>query len=320
MYRPGETVRVKGWLRTIGAGPRGDVEAAAAVEGTVDWTLFDSRSNEVAKGDAPVDELGGFDLALDLPDTINLGPARLRLSTWDWSRHDHVFEVQEFRRPEFEVTAAASDGPFFVGDAATVTVSAAYYAGGALPGADVSWRVTATRRPVPPAEPRRLLLRALRALVAPRVDRGTASEREETLQASTDGSGVHRLRIDLEGGDPPRPPRRARRGHGHGREPPGLDGDGPISSSTPRSVYVGLRSRPGRSCRQGEPIAIDVIATDLDGLAIAGRPVRLRAERLDWEARRRRVEGGPQGRPRRGRSSSAADPVRTGFEPAEGGI
>ena len=27
MYRPGETVRVKGWLRRIGAGPRGDVEA-----------------------------------------------------------------------------------------------------------------------------------------------------------------------------------------------------------------------------------------------------------------------------------------------------
>ena len=27
MYRPGEEVRMKGWLRRLGAGPRGDVEA-----------------------------------------------------------------------------------------------------------------------------------------------------------------------------------------------------------------------------------------------------------------------------------------------------
>ena len=32
--------------------------------------------------------------------------------------HVHVFEVQEFRRPEFEVKAEASEGPHFVGSAA----------------------------------------------------------------------------------------------------------------------------------------------------------------------------------------------------------
>src|SRR4030095_11964974 len=31
MYRPGEEVRVKGWLRKVGAGPRGDVEMAGGV-------------------------------------------------------------------------------------------------------------------------------------------------------------------------------------------------------------------------------------------------------------------------------------------------
>ena len=56
----------------------------------------------------------------------------------------HRFEVQEFRRPEFEVKAAASEGPFTIGSHATVTVSAAYYAGGALPGAELSWRVATT--------------------------------------------------------------------------------------------------------------------------------------------------------------------------------
>src|SRR5204862_7113211 len=50
-------------------------------------------------------------------------------------------EVQEFRRPEFEVTATASPGPLFVGDTASATVTASYYAGGGLPNAEVFWSI-----------------------------------------------------------------------------------------------------------------------------------------------------------------------------------
>ncbi len=54
----------------------------------------------------------------------------------------------------------------------------------------------------------------------------------------------------------------------------------------PSERYVGLRAERA-FVQKGEPIALDVIATDLEGRAIAGRPVQLRAERLDWE----QVEG-----------------------------
>ena len=67
MYRPGEEVRVKGWLRRLGSGPRGDVEALPASVGGLAWTLRDSQGNEVAKGQARVSGFGGFDLALKLP-------------------------------------------------------------------------------------------------------------------------------------------------------------------------------------------------------------------------------------------------------------
>jgi hypothetical protein len=41
------------------------------------------------------------------------------------------------------VKAAASEGPYLAGGSATVTVAASYYAGGALPGAEVGWNVVA---------------------------------------------------------------------------------------------------------------------------------------------------------------------------------
>ena len=61
----------------------------------------------------------------------------------DGSQYSHQFQIQEFRRPEFEVTARnETTGPYFAGDHATLAVEAKYYAGGGLPNADVTWQVT----------------------------------------------------------------------------------------------------------------------------------------------------------------------------------
>src|SRR5262249_15517212 len=126
LYRPGETAKLKGWIRVMGAGPQGDLRPAAV--SSVGYVLVDSRRNAIAKGEAPLTASGGFQLSLALPPTMNLGSASLALTAGTFA-HRHVFEVQEFRRPEFEVEAAASEGPHFVGGAATVTATAAYYAG-----------------------------------------------------------------------------------------------------------------------------------------------------------------------------------------------
>ena len=37
------------------------------------WRFTGPRGNELAKGQAAVSEAGGFDLAFDLPDDVNLG-------------------------------------------------------------------------------------------------------------------------------------------------------------------------------------------------------------------------------------------------------
>src|SRR5205807_1877909 len=147
MYKPGEEVHVKGWIRRVGDGKDGDVGSLEGAASSVTYVVKDSRDNEVLKGQAQIDALGGFDTAFKLPATMNLGysflnleaSANISVSGRDYS---HQFQVQEFRRPEFEVTTQASEGPHFVGSSATTTVNAAYYAGGGLANSEVTWQVT----------------------------------------------------------------------------------------------------------------------------------------------------------------------------------
>ena len=150
MYRPGETVSIKGWMRRIERGPEGDVglfpEGAAP---SLDYTVRDWSNNLIGMGDVSVNALGGFHFQFELPDNVNLGYAWIELRSAyggfdeDEAHHGHVFQIQEFRRPEYEVRATVSEGPHIAGGHALATVSASYFAGGPLPSADVDWNVEA---------------------------------------------------------------------------------------------------------------------------------------------------------------------------------
>ncbi|MGC4042555.1 MAG: MG2 domain-containing protein [Armatimonas sp.] len=144
LYKPGETVKIKGWIRRGSEGKTGDLSLPTDVK-NVDWILRDSRGNEVGKGQSVVNAWGGFDLSLTLGKTMNLGQANVQLNT-SAGGANHTFDVQEFRRPEFEVSAKNdSAGPHVIGGAgAELSVSGKYYAGGPLPGAKTTWTVSAT--------------------------------------------------------------------------------------------------------------------------------------------------------------------------------
>ncbi|MFI4943590.1 MAG: MG2 domain-containing protein [Burkholderiales bacterium] len=208
LYKPGEEVRIKGWLRKVGAGPRGDVEPLPGGAFELRLTLRDSQGNEQGTGRAAVGRSGGFDAAMKLPSTFNLGPASLQLElagpAFAGTGHVHGFDVQEFRRPEFEVKAAASEGPYVSGGAATVSVSAAYYAGGALPGAEVSWRVEEKPGSYRPPNREDFVFGVFVPWWLP-LPEWHGAPRSATFAARTDASGVHRLRVDFDPQEPPRP-------------------------------------------------------------------------------------------------------------------
>ena len=83
---------------------------------SVGWTAHDRLGNEIAAGTAPVSALGGFDLEFVTPTTANLGSAEVRLNATGPAGVEgsttHLFQLAEFRRPEFEVnTAVVSSDP-----------------------------------------------------------------------------------------------------------------------------------------------------------------------------------------------------------------
>jgi uncharacterized protein YfaS (alpha-2-macroglobulin family) len=324
MYRPNEEVSVKGWLRRVGAGRGGDVGALAGAAESVSYTLADSRGNEVLKGSARLNALGGFDAKLKLPATMNLGDAALRFQAAGGSGagsnrdHYHSFQVQEFRRPEFEVNTHASEGPFFVGGHAQATVSASYYAGGGLADAEVNWRVTAATTQFTPPNRGDYTF----GKWTPWWERASSSYSVrtpadmQTYKAKTDASGKHVLRVDFDSVNPPQPSTVT-------AEASVTDVNRQTWTSATTmlvhasQLYVGLKSER-LFVEEGQPLVVSSIVSDIDGRLVAGREVRMRAALLEWKFSKGKWSQ-VESRTEECSVKSAADAVQCTFQPKAGG-
>jgi uncharacterized protein YfaS (alpha-2-macroglobulin family) len=320
MYRPNEEVHIKGWLRRVGGGTEGDVGALNDAVSSVAYTLHDSRGNEIMKGTLQLNALGGFDTTLKLPATMNLGYASLNFeaeggnSAVAGRTFSHSFQVQEFRRPEFEVSTKASEGPLFVGDHATTTVTASYYAGGGLANAEVNWRVTSKPTQYTPPNRSDFIFGTWIPWWIDRGEEGESSSQE--FKGQTDAGGKHNLRIDFDSVNPARPSSVV-------AQASVTDVNRQTWTSTtamlvhPADLYVGLKS-DRTFVQKGEPLNVQSIVTDLDGAAVAGREVKMRAVLLDWEyanGQWKQTEKNAQDCTVR----SASAPVKCTFQTKEGG-
>ena len=322
LYRPGEEVHIKGWIRRVGTGKRGDIGPLDNAVKSVRYAVKDESSNEVAKGVLTPNVFGGFDFAVKLPLNMNLGNAEVNFETessmkaFDNEEYTHRFQVQEFRRPEFEVNAKLeTEGPLFVGDHADVTVAANYFAGGGLQNAEVKWQVRSTPTNFTP--PNRDDYTFGRWVPWWESDSGGGDENnEEELAGRTDTSGKHRLRIDFDSVKPARPSSVT-------AEASVQDVNRQTWTSTatllvhPANLYVGLKSEK-TFVQQGEPLVVQTIVTDLDGNAMTNRDVKMRAVRLDWKQIKgewKQVEVDPQDCSVR----STADAVTCTFASQQGG-
>jgi len=320
LYRPGEEVRVKGWMRRFEPRRGGDVGAVEKDGGRVTWTLRGPRGNDLCSGEAALSGLGGFDVALTLPEDVNLGTAWLsleanRVGGLDGLRHDHPVQIQEFRRPEFEVSASAEAGPFVLGHEAVVTVEAAYYAGGGLPNAPVNWYVWASPSSYTPPGRADFQFGPWSPWWWYGGDHGSGGD-SQYLEGRTDALGRHHLGIHFESLHPPRP----MSVHAEATVTD-VNRQAWTAKQTlmvhPADLYVGLRTERG-FVGAGESIDIDALVVDIDGDAVAGKDVAVRLARLDWEYRGgeyRELEVDPQDCA----LTSADEAGRCSFEPPQGG-
>ena len=289
MYKPGEEVRIKGFVRRDDNGRGGDVTGIANVAGTkVTYKVHDPRGTEIGTGETTLDEVGGFDLAIKLANNVNLGSASVEfkaaLPTVGYTDASHAFEIQEFRRPEFEVTATKSEGPFEVGRHAVATLSAAYYAGGGLPDAPVDWTVTrSTTSFTPPNRsdyhfgPEPYAFWNWRSQSSTKT-RGKSSS--ETWTAKTNPQGLHRLRVDFDALEPGYPMQLALRASVTDVNRQSWAGNTSMLVH-PSKTYGGIKLAKS-FLRAGENIDLDAVIVDLDGKVVPGRHIVVKAARIDW--------------------------------------
>jgi uncharacterized protein YfaS (alpha-2-macroglobulin family) len=289
MYKPKEEVAVKGYIRKLTGGKLGDVEGLGDSASGLTWSVKDPRNNEIAKGTGNLNAFGAFDFKFKLPDNANLGYARIDLSTnsgLSGASFSHQFQVQEFRRPEFEVSAKVeSDAPHFVGGTANLSVEAKYYAGGGLANAETNWTVTAT--PTNYTPPNRgdftfgTWVPWWRAYGYGDYGRPHAGTTTQTFKGVTDASGKHLLKIDFDSVKPPRP--YAISASGSVQDVNRQTWAGQTSLLVhPASLYVGIRT-PRTFVQKGEKIEVESIVSDIDGKLIAGRDTEIKAVLKDWQ-------------------------------------
>ena len=289
MYRPGEEVHIKGWVRLIENQKGGDIRLLSGAR-SVRYQVTDPQGATLADENTDINDLGGFDFSFTLPEGANLGYANISfwLNATDLNQaiggqYYHNFQIQEFRRPEFSVAARNEEkGPFFRGGSAVVAVEAAYFAGGPLPGAETDWSVTASPGSYsPPNWPDFTFGKWVPWWYY--YDPEQPATTYASYSGATDPSGNHYLRLDFSGGE---------------SRPYSIQADAVVmdvnrqawSASTsllvhPADLYVGLRS--ARTFVQlGQPLDIDAIVTDLDGNPVEDRPIQMRAARMEWKYER----------------------------------
>ena len=331
MYKPAEEVHLKGWIRRTTEGKGSDLVALAGAVTQVTYSVTDSRGNSVLTGQAAVNVAGGFDTSFKLPGTMNLGYTQVSFTASgpgvvDGRSYGHSIQVQEFRRPEFEVSASASEGPHLVGGHGTMTVSAKYYSGGALPGAEVTWNVSSSDGYFSPPNQDDFsfgnIIVPQRSYRYDEYDRGGGYGGEyqpptsKSFVGHTDSSGKHHVRVDFDALGAPHAMTVS-------AQATVMDVNRQAwTASTslvvhPAAEYVGLRIEKS-FLQQGEPLEVNTIVADLDGKRVGKRKVTMKATRTDWEQ-----EEGEWKEKEVGEQScsvdSALEPVRCTFKTADGG-
>ncbi|HEV7555542.1 MAG TPA: MG2 domain-containing protein, partial [Kofleriaceae bacterium] len=325
MYKPGEEVNLKGWLRTIDTAKNGDVGAISGIT-SVTYTVHDSQGAQIATGTATVNAIGGFDTKFTLPKTPNLGYANVSFQTKGGvvATYAHGFQIQEFRRPEFEVSAQASQGPFIVGGSGDVTVSAKYYSGGPLPGAPVAWNVTASQTSFTPPNRDEFIFGQWVPWWGYREsfdydERGMYGRKPPkswNLVAKTDATGAHVMHLDFLGVKPAMPMSVMTNVSVTDVNRQSWSA-GAALIVHPSSLYVGVRTKKP-FVDKGQPFPIDLIGVDLDGKAVPGAKITVHAVRLDWEYKHGKYET-KEVDPQDCAAVAAKDPVPCEFKTTHGG-
>ena len=136
IYRPGQTV----YVSTIGYRTEKGIQTQTAKEGeSVVISLFDANGELVNNLTATTNEFGVAQAQFKLPERGLNGSFRVEA---DWSRRSYAFiQVEEYKRPTFQVEFPKVNEKYQPGDTVVVKGTARSYAGVPVQGAKVTYEV-----------------------------------------------------------------------------------------------------------------------------------------------------------------------------------
>jgi uncharacterized protein YfaS (alpha-2-macroglobulin family)/outer membrane protein assembly factor BamD (BamD/ComL family) len=135
VYRPNQTVRYKVWVRHMEDG-----QLENAPDRTVSISIRDVRGNKVLETRKTTDQFGGLDGELKLGEEPALGLYRLTVHDRRWSG-GQTFRVEEYKKPEFEVSVEPGATHAKLGDKVEARIKATYYFGGPVTEASVKYKI-----------------------------------------------------------------------------------------------------------------------------------------------------------------------------------
>ena len=138
LYRPGQPVSFKGIIRLNDdlAFTLPEFDKVLVTVASFDETIYSEW--------LPLSAYGSFTGQIMLDGEATLGD--YTITVWHEGKEIGygVFAIAEYRKPTFQVTVTADKENLLVGETATATVEATYFAGGALGNAEVAWYVQAS--------------------------------------------------------------------------------------------------------------------------------------------------------------------------------
>jgi hypothetical protein len=137
VYRPNDAVQFKLWVRRA-TYDLGDVSTFAGETFRVE--IHNAKGDKVLEKDFKADAYGGIQGTLELPSDAQLGVYQVMIP----GKGGGQFRVEEYKKPEFEVTVDAPDDPVRLGETVKATISARYYFGSPVTEAKVKYKVLRT--------------------------------------------------------------------------------------------------------------------------------------------------------------------------------
>jgi alpha-2-macroglobulin len=325
IYRPGDTVKLKGVARYRRLGVLKSPPAGSRMKVTV----TSSRGEKVFQGDATVTKYGTFGVDVALGANEPLGyydvAANMKVAGENLS-YGGSFRVEEYRAPQFRVDVAVPKKDVTAGEALTARVEARYLFGGAMANAQVRWNVGRTSSFFTPPGNEAFTF-GVNTWWWDDEQPDYSSETFATGDGRTDAQGQVALAL------------------GTADAPGGKTWEYTVEAEVedvnrqrianrnlmivhPADVYAGLRLLSTGFAEAGKEVGLELVAVTPEGQRQAGIAVDVNIKRRDWKSIRKKGEGGQwftvtepvETEVAKCSVKSAATPQACKFTPAEAGF